>query len=75
MLQKVREGAIKHEKVDLCRMLQGVISSYTHVPGREVKVSYKPAEGCYLMADELLKDVFSNLSSRVFGNMFLGVVF
>jgi len=60
-LQKVKEGAVKHEKVDMCQILQEVISQYAHVPGREVKVNHKPGHGCYVMADELLKDVFSNI--------------
>ncbi len=62
-LQKAKEGAIKHEKVNLCRMLEGVISVCCHVPGREIKVSYdfKPSDGCYVIADELLSEVFSNI--------------
>jgi PAS domain S-box-containing protein len=60
-LQMVKEKAVKHEKVDMCQMLQEVISHYSHVPGRDVKVNYKPGHGCYVMADELLKDVFSNI--------------
>jgi PAS domain S-box-containing protein len=44
-LQMVKVGAVKHEKVDMCEILQEVISLYAHVPGREVKVNYKPGHG------------------------------
>jgi PAS domain S-box-containing protein len=60
-LQMVRARAVKHTKVDMCQMLQEVISLCGHEPGRDVKINYKPGQGCYVMADELLKDVFSNI--------------
>ncbi|HTX44371.1 MAG TPA: PAS domain-containing sensor histidine kinase, partial [Methanocella sp.] len=60
-LQMVKEGAIKHEKVDMCAILQGAIGLYLHVPGRDVKVNYRPEHGCYVLANELLRDVFTNI--------------
>ncbi len=60
-LQMVREGAVRHEKVDMCQALDEALSLYTIVPGREVKVNYSPCCGRYVMADELLKDVFTNI--------------
>jgi PAS domain S-box-containing protein len=60
-LQMVTEGDIKHEKVDMCQVLQEVIAHYANVPGRDVKVNYKPGHGCYVLANELLRDVFSNI--------------
>ncbi len=45
----------------MCQALDEALSLYTIVPGREVKVNYSPCCGRYVMADELLKDVFTNI--------------
>ncbi|AFD00745.1 putative PAS sensor signal transduction histidine kinase [Methanocella conradii HZ254] len=60
-LQLAKEGAVKREKVDACRILHEVISQYSHVPGRDVTIQFSPPGPCYVMADDLLKDVFSNI--------------
>jgi PAS domain S-box-containing protein len=60
-LQKAKEGDVKHEKVDLCRMLGEAIEACTRLPGKEVRVNYRPAHDCLVMADELLEEVFSNI--------------
>ncbi len=60
-LQAVTEGNIKHKPIDISQALQEVIAQYSHVPDREVNIKFKPVGGCTVMADELLKDVFSNI--------------
>jgi PAS domain S-box-containing protein len=60
-LQVVKEGGLKHEKVDMCRMLRDVASQYSHVPGRDVAIRLDTVGECYVLADELLKDVFGNI--------------
>ncbi|BAI62140.1 putative histidine kinase [Methanocella paludicola SANAE] len=60
-LQRIREGSLKHEKVDMCQMLREVASEFSHVPGREVAIRLESAGECYLNADPLLKDVFMNI--------------
>jgi PAS domain S-box-containing protein len=60
-LQAITEGNIKHKPLDIARMLQEVIAHCSQVPGRDVKIDFQPAAGCAVMADELLKDVFSNI--------------
>jgi signal transduction histidine kinase len=62
-LRKVQQATgkkLKLEKVDLDDVLSQVKSEYSMVPGREVTVRYKPAKG-YVMANQLLKDVFLNI--------------
>jgi PAS domain S-box-containing protein len=49
------------EKVDLSLMLEGVGAEYAIVPGKDVTIRYHPVDGCYAMADSLLRDVFSNI--------------
>jgi signal transduction histidine kinase len=60
-IQKTRSGEQKFEALDLGPVLEGVISQYSSVPGREVMIQYEPVEGRAVYASELLKDVFSNL--------------
>ncbi len=60
-LQVVQEGHVKHEKIDMCRLLQDVISQCSAEPGRNVAINFEQASGCFVMADELLKDVFMNI--------------
>ncbi len=60
-LQKLKEGAVRHQKVDMCKIIREVISRYSHVPDREVTISFSHDSGCFVLADELLKDVFSNI--------------
>ncbi len=60
-LQLAKEGTIRLEKVDACGILQEVISQYSHVPGRDVKIKFSSQGPCYVMAGGLLKDVFSNV--------------
>lgn len=60
-LQAVTEGKIKHKPVDIARMLPEVIDHYSQVQGQDVKIDFQRAAGCVVLADELLKDVFSNI--------------
>lgn len=62
-LRKVQQAVgkkLKLEKVDLDAILSQVKSEYSLVPGRKVTIYYKPAKG-YVMANQLLKDVFLNI--------------
>lgn len=56
-----KAGEIRLESVDLGKILDSVRIGYLNVPGREVIINYTPVEGCFAYANELLKDVFSNL--------------
>jgi signal transduction histidine kinase len=59
-VQQATGKKLKLEAVDLDSMLSQVISEYSLVPGRDVTIRYEPAEG-YVMANQLLKDVFLNI--------------
>lgn len=49
------------EMIDVGAMLDEVAAQYAVVPGKDVTISYSPVAGCFVMADSLLKDVFSNI--------------
>jgi PAS domain S-box-containing protein len=60
-LQKLGEGSLKYREIDLCDVLRQVIGDYSHIPGREVTIRFKPLPACYIVANDLIRDVFSNL--------------
>lgn len=49
------------KRVDLESVLSGVVRSYQVTLGRDFIIKYDMVEKCYVMADDLLKDVFLNL--------------
>lgn len=60
-LQRLKAGDTKTWPQDLGKTLVDTIASFRHVPGRNVTIDYGGAEGYTVMANELLKDVFSSL--------------
>jgi PAS domain S-box-containing protein len=60
-LQSIKEGGIKLKPVDVSADLEEITARYSHVPGREVKINHHAPAGCKVMANDLLKDVFSNI--------------
>jgi signal transduction histidine kinase len=49
------------EKIDIGPILDKVKNNYLIVPGREVTIDLEPREGCFVYADRMLYDVFSNI--------------
>lgn len=60
-LQKVKTGVLKIEAVDLDSLLVELRDQYLNVPGKSVVIDYIPGSDCLVMANGLLKDVFSNI--------------
>jgi PAS domain S-box-containing protein len=60
-LQKLAEGSLKYRKTDLCDTLLEVKADHSHIPGRCVAINLKSIPHCYVIANEFIKDVFSNL--------------
>jgi PAS domain S-box-containing protein len=63
-IQRVESHDSKYGMVDLGWLLEDVRSEFEHYPGREVKISYKTSIKKYVMAGDLLRDVFTNLISN-----------
>ena len=60
-LQRLKAGEVPPEKMDLGKVLSEVKEEYSIVPGRMVEINYQPVTGYMVFANELLKDVFSNI--------------
>jgi signal transduction histidine kinase len=60
-LQKLRAGEYKEEAMDLGILLAGVARLYSGIQEGIVTINYTPVNGCYVGANPLLKDVFTNL--------------
>ncbi|MDI6895866.1 PAS domain S-box protein [Methanocella conradii] len=63
-LQKVKSGQLRYYPIDLGETLGHVKENYSHMPGSNVTINYSPVSNCYVMANELLYDVFSNIVSN-----------
>lgn len=63
-IQKVESHDSKYGLVDLGWLLEDVRAELEHYPGREVKINYKTSIKKYVMAGDLLRDVFTNLLSN-----------
>jgi PAS domain S-box-containing protein len=60
-LQKVKKGDLYLEKIDVGKILNKVKDDYQTVPGRDITIRLESLEGCFVWADRLLYDVFSNV--------------
>ncbi len=60
-LQKVKSGQLGDKLMDVGEVLLEVKKQYESVPGRAVSIDYKGDCGCRTTANDLLKEVFSNI--------------
>lgn len=60
-LRKLESGEVHPRFIDLGKMLSEVKAEYQNLPGRDITINYTPKAGYFVYANELLKDVFSNL--------------
>jgi PAS domain S-box-containing protein len=60
-LQKEKSGQLGARVMDVGEVLSEVKKQYESVPGRVVSIDYQNGCGCNVMANDLLKEVFSNL--------------
>ncbi|BAI62204.1 putative hybrid sensor and regulator [Methanocella paludicola SANAE] len=47
--------------IDMCGMLPGIIDQYSQVKGRDIRINIDAPKVCYIKANDLIKDVFTNL--------------
>jgi PAS domain S-box-containing protein len=59
-LQSIKSG-VTHKVTDINQVLLEVINSYSDVKDSRAIINYSPISRCMVMANELLRDVFSNL--------------
>ena len=60
-LQMLHEGTINTQTIDLCTKLSELQSEYGVLHGKTVSLNLNGHTGCYVLANELLYDVFANL--------------
>ncbi len=60
-LQREKAGEFKIKPIDLVDTLSSVREQYLNVPGRDVKINLISSCRCKVLANDLLRDVFSNL--------------
>jgi two-component system, OmpR family, phosphate regulon sensor histidine kinase PhoR len=60
-LKNARAGGLAIKTIDLDEVLTSVRDEFRSVPGRDITIRYLPARGRYVLANELLRDVFSNI--------------
>jgi signal transduction histidine kinase len=60
-LQRIRKGGLRMMPVDIGQALDDAISELSRNNGREISIRRASAKGYYVTANELLKDVFSNV--------------
>jgi signal transduction histidine kinase len=60
-LQRERSGELAARVIDVNLLLQEVCQEFRQVPGRDVAIEYRPSCACRVLANDLLKDVFTNI--------------
>lgn len=60
-IQRSRAGGLTYKVIDLCDILTELKDHYSHVPDRKVTIRLKMDNYCFVIANELVHDVFSNL--------------
>jgi len=60
-LQRERSGEFKIKGIDILEVLSSVKNQYMNVPGRDIKININGKCQCTVFANDLLRDVFTNL--------------
>jgi PAS domain S-box-containing protein len=60
-IQRSRPGGLTYYPVDLCQVLERLKEYFTHVPHREVVIRAFLEKHCFVNANDLIADIFSNL--------------
>ncbi|WP_424357684.1 PAS domain-containing sensor histidine kinase [Methanocella sp. MCL-LM] len=60
-IQKSKAGVYKTEDIQIGNLLQEVISRFSGITGRDVRINLVSSCSCMVIANELLKEVFLNL--------------
>jgi signal transduction histidine kinase len=60
-LRRLQTGDIYPKTIDVGKVLTELKEEYEKTPNRDIAIHYTAAGGCYVKADEMLKDALSNL--------------
>jgi PAS domain S-box-containing protein len=60
-LQQASTDGSNLHAMDMAKVIESVMSEFKVTPGKDVSFSFRSAQACTVNADELLRDVFSNI--------------
>ncbi len=60
-LQKAESGGFPSKTVDICSVLEDLKYRYSNVPDRNVTINFEHDHPCYVPANEIIGDLFSNI--------------
>jgi signal transduction histidine kinase len=60
-LQMEQSGQARHKPMDVDRVLREIVSQYSNYPDRDIKINYHRKNGCTVMANELITDLYANI--------------
>ncbi|HEY3272852.1 MAG TPA: PAS domain S-box protein [Methanocella sp.] len=76
-LRQLQAGELPAGTYDLGKVLSEVKADFSRVPDRNIEISYSPVYGCFVEANDLLKDLFSNLIDNAIrhssGDLHIGI--
>lgn len=60
-IQMAKTGELPVMAIDICNVLSDLKSKYSHISGRDIKINLACTGRCEILANDLIRDVFSNL--------------
>jgi signal transduction histidine kinase len=60
-LQRIRKGSLTLIPMDAGQALDDAVGEFSNQHNREIRITYTSLKGCHVTANELLKDVYSNI--------------
>jgi PAS domain S-box-containing protein len=60
-IKKIKTRSLKYHAIDLCDIIKSLKEQYSHLSGSDVAINLKQEGGCHVVANDLIRDVFSNL--------------
>jgi signal transduction histidine kinase len=60
-IQKSREGGLRYKALDISYLLEKIKEYHSSIPDRTVTIRFSPVKHCYVNANDLIWDVFTNL--------------
>ena len=63
-LKQTKTRSLNYQSIDLCDVLKSLKEQYSRLSGSDVVINFQPLEACFVSANSLISDVFSNLISN-----------
>lgn len=63
-IKQTKTKSLKYQAINLCDILKSLREQYSRLSGKDVVINLKPFDGCFVIANDLIRDVFSNLISN-----------